>query len=143
MHLPEEVKELIVSERDLKSDLVGLAVLAMLAFLVAVAKPGSQTPAEMWPFIYCGWAALAVFSWRHSHAPRTAAKWCLYALFSILIAALWYGLSLLWRGALEGGEPSMSKTFDLVLLLIVSPGFTCIAIAGAVRAMAMRRLFQT
>ena len=74
-----------MSERDLKSDLVGLAVLAVLAvlaFLVAVAKPDSQTPVEMWPFIYCGWAALAVFSWRYSHAPRTAGKWCLYALYS-------------------------------------------------------------
>ena len=36
----------------------------------------------------------------------------------------------------------MSKTFDLELLLIVSPGFTCMAIAGAARAMAMRRLSQ-
>lgn len=130
-----------MSERDLKSDLAGLAVLAMLAFLVAV-KPGGQTPAEMWPFIYGGWAALAVFSWRHSHAPRTAGKWCLYALYSVVLAALWYGLSLFWRGALDGGESNMSETFDFVLLLIVSPGFTCISIAGAARAMAMKRLFQ-
>ena len=129
---------------NLKADLIGLVVLAVLAILAAVATPAGQTPIGMWPFVYGGWAALAEFTWRHPKAPRTPGKWLLYAFYSVVAAALWFGLSLIGREIFFGvDEPGISKTYDLVLLLILSPGFTFISIAGSARAIVTSKAIQS
>lgn len=128
----------MVNLSNLKSDLVGLSVLAVLVVLAIAAMPYGQTPIGMWFFIYCGWAALAEFAWRHPKAPCTASRWLLYAVYSVIAAALWFGFSRLLSKVFFGAnEPGLSLTFDLALLLILSPGLTFIAVAGSARALAL------
>lgn len=122
------------------ADAIGLAVLAVLVSLVSLFVPSVEVPEVLWAFIYVMWAACALFVWRHQKAPERATRWLLLAVASVIGAPIWYGVAVLVaRLAFGSNEPELSKTFDILVTLIMAPGLTFIAITGWVRALVRAR----
>lgn len=113
-------------------DVIGLLALLVMVFAMSIFVPSSKVSGVLWIAIYLGWAATALFVWYKMDAYRN--KWLSIVGLSVGGAALWCAatraISYLSFGA---GEPALSKVFDLVIVLMMSPGLTFIALAGWVR----------
>lgn len=121
------------------ADVIALTVLAALVTVMSLFVPSSEVPGVLWVFIYVIWAACAYFIWHHRKAPESATRWLLLAILSVVGASLWFGMAaLIAHLSFGSNEPGLSKTFDILVTLIIAPGLTFIALTGWVRALARR-----
>jgi hypothetical protein len=131
--------EVIVKTRGtFMADVVGLLILAAFMLLASFFVPSSQMPGIAWVLVYPVGAALSIFIWHHPKAPTVPKKWLLAALCSVIAAPLWLGFATLGASIMFADEPAGSKAFDLVVALIIAPGFTIVAIIGWIRALVSR-----
>lgn len=115
-------------------DAVGLIALMAMIAAMSFFVPPSEVPGPLWIAIYLAWAAGALFVWHKVEAGWK--RWPLTVVCSIGGAALWYAATRAIAHVTFGdGEPELSKTFDLIVALILSPGLTFIAIVGWVRGL--------
>lgn len=123
---------IVAQKKGYLPDAVGLVTLMAMIAIMAAFIPPSEVPGPLWIAIYFAWAAGALFVW---HKVEVGWKrWLLIVASSIVGAGLWYVATRVVSHLTFGdGEPELSKTFDLVIALIISPGLTFIAIAGWAR----------
>lgn len=121
------------------ADAAGLVALAAFMALAAFFVPSSQVPIVAWLFAYPAGAASSLFIWHHPKAPTTPGKWLLAAAASIVAAPIWFGFAALGASIMFTDEPTASKVFDLIMALIISPGFTVVAFLGGFRALILQR----
>ena len=116
------------------ADMISLAILAIVTGFMSFFVPNSFIPLPMWLFIYIFWATCALFVWHHPNAPKHSQKWLLIAFYSLIGAPFWFGLvSIAAHVFFPSGEPTLSKTFDIVATMLLTPGLTLIALIGWVR----------
>ncbi|NVD70513.1 hypothetical protein HUX88_08065 [Duganella sp. BJB1802] len=120
------------------ADTIGLLVLAALMLLASIFVPDSQIPGIAWLLIYPVGAAFSLFIWHHPKAPKDPSKWLLAAACSLVAAPLWLGIAMFGARIMFADEPGGSKAFDLLVALIIAPGFTIVAIVGWIRAFVSR-----
>lgn len=121
------------------SDAIGLIVLMIMVGVLATFVSSSDIYKPFWIPIYVAWAAGALFLWR---------KFDALIMRPELIAALSLGGALLWYLVMRGvaylvfssEEPELSRVFDLIVTLILSPGITFIALAGYVRELVYKKI---
>lgn len=123
-------------------DAIGLMIMMpMIAIIAAFISP-DNIPRPLWIAIYLAWAASAIFVW-HKYIVKWE-RWPLVAAYSIGGAIIWYGATRFISYLIFGNEePELSKIFDLVVALIISPGLTFIAIAGWIRGLIQKKLTQS
>lgn len=125
----------IMMQSTYMADTIGLAILAVLVGLGAFFVPNAKVPLWMWAFIYVIWLLCALFIWHHPRAPERPRTWLVVAVGTVIGAPIWYGFAALAALVFySGSEPGLSKTFDLIMTLMLAPGLTCIALTGWVRA---------
>ncbi|WP_155640918.1 hypothetical protein [Burkholderia pseudomultivorans] len=118
-------------------DAMGLLVLMILVAILSIFISASEISRPLWVPIYAAWAASAIFIWRKVE-PGTK-PWLMIGLCSIGGALLWYVVTRTASHWIFGAtESELSKVFDLLVALILSPGLTFVAIAGWVRAVIRR-----
>jgi hypothetical protein len=122
------------------SNLVALFVLATLGCPTLLAIPSVRNVVgDYWAIVFLGWAVIGVYLWNRADVePRS---WLVIALESIVGAATWYVLMRLIAQMLRGdSEGEVSKLFDVVVALAISPGLTFVAICGWVQLQVARRI---
>jgi tryptophan-rich sensory protein len=113
-------------------DAIGLVALMAMVAIMSAFIPPSKVPGPLWVAIYFAWAASALYVW-HKVEGRWK-RWPLIVVASMGGAVLWYVVTrAISRLVFGDGESELSKVFDLVVVLIMSPGITFIALAGWVR----------
>jgi hypothetical protein len=121
------------------ADAIGLLTLMLMVVILAAFVSPSIVPTPLWIPIYLAWAVGALFAWYKLEIVRQ--NWSLAVASSVGVAILWYGAS---RGiaymTFRSGEPGLSKVFDVIVTLILSPGLTFVAIAGYVRDLVHRKV---
>lgn len=122
------------------ADAAGLLVLAVIMLIVSFFVSDSQMPGIAWPFIYSMEAVTALFVWHHHKAPKPPTKWLLLALYSVVAAALWFGLATLGARLTFVDEPTASKAFDLMVTVVIAPGLTVVAVIGWIRTLVLQLL---
>jgi hypothetical protein len=85
----------------------------------------------------------ALYVWHHPKAPETPAMWLRLALYSVVAAVLWFGLTRLGAHFMFIDEPPASRAFDLVVTVIIAPGLTITSAVGWIRALALQLLSRT
>ena len=119
---------------------VALILLAGLMATVVPFVPHANFSGAVWCFIYLIWAIFGAFVWHHPRAPSCPRRWLNVAILSLVAAPLWYGFALLAAKVFfRGDEPALSEGIDLIVTLIICPGLTFVAIAGAVREVVLQR----
>ena len=124
-------------------DAVGLLVLAALAGLVAWFLGfvyGFQTAIWTWCLGYPLLAIVALYAWHHEKWPTDPVDLTRYALFSIPAGATSFAID---AGISMANHPKLplreavwraGSLFGIPLTICICPGFTAVALAGAVRA---------
>lgn len=119
------------------NDCIGLMVLFLLFFLMSTLAPFSIFHEPFIYAIYIFWVPCALFVWHHPEAPRKPIKWLILTTLSIAFAFLWYGIeAIIAKYIFEKKYSLFSEGFDLIVFSLISPGLTCIAISGSLRAIA-------
>ncbi|WP_334052771.1 hypothetical protein [Burkholderia cepacia] len=119
-------------------DAMGLLVLMIQVTILATFVSASQISRPLWVPIYVAWAASAIFVWRKVEAETK--PWLMTGLCSIGGAVLWFAVTRTVSHWIFGAtESELSKVFDVLVALILSPGLTFVAIAGWVRAVIRRK----
>ena len=117
-------------------DIIGLITLMVLVAITSTFIPESEVPRLLWIPIYAAWAVGAMFVWRRVEANQ----WPTIGLSSVGGAVLWYVVTrAISRWTFGTADSELSKVFDLLIALIVSPGLTFVAIAGWMREFARKR----
>ena len=124
--------------QEMKTNLAGLSVLAILVALTSLLLLSTEVAKPLWFFVYVTWAACALFVWHHKRAPNRPTQWLLLTGCSVAGAALWFGFARLVSHLAFGvTEPGLSKFFDAGVALMIAPGLAFIALAGWARALLM------
>lgn len=119
-------------------DAIGLLVLMILVAILSTFVSASEISRPLSVPIYAAWAASAIFAWRK--VEPEAKSWLRIGLCSIGGALLWYAVTRTASHRIFGAtESELSKVFDLLIALILSPGLTFVAITGWVRALIRRK----
>lgn len=122
------------------ADVFGLVLLAAMTLIASLFVPSVQVPSIAWAFIYPIVSAAALFVWHHPKAPKQPMKWLLLSLYSLIAAPLCFGFLALCARIFFTIEPENSRLFDLAMTLIISPGFTIVAILGWLRELIALRI---
>jgi hypothetical protein len=123
------------------ADVVGLLVLAVETAIVVVVFSYRSNPVITFVIAFLVLAVTALYLWRSEKSPRAAKGWIFFALGSIVVGTLFFAVDI-WSG--HSAHPNL-PLIDAGLhndgfwgfgwTLIVCPGLTMIAIAGAARTL--------
>ena len=137
-----------MSTRRIMADAIGVLVLAVLAGVVAwlvAAVYGKENAIWAWSLGFPVLAICGMFAWHNDKWPTDPHDVFLYAIISIPVGALSFAIDaiistslypqLKFRDAIwHAGSP-----LGIVLTMAICPGFTLVGLAGAARALLVRR----
>jgi hypothetical protein len=124
-------------------DAIGLFLLLIFFLTISFFAPKLRLSGIEWPFFFLISAIGALYVWHHPKAPETPAMWLRLALYSVVAAVLWFGLTRLGAHFMFIDEPPASRAFDLVVTVIIAPGLTITSAVGWIRALALQLLSRT
>ncbi len=123
------------------ADVVGLLILAVETAIIVAAFCYRSNPVITFVIAFLVLAVTGLYSWRKEKSPTTAKGWILFALGSIVVGALFFAVDI-WVG--HSAYPNLPLVdaglhnygfLGFGWTLIVCPGLTMIAIAGAARSL--------
>jgi hypothetical protein len=124
----------------LKSDAIGLVLLATEIGLLIPVFISEEMPIVIWIVIYLVFAITAIYCWHSDKSPKTPGGWLEYAAGSVVPGGISFACDV-WIGRivhpnlplLDAAKETIGP-FGFGLTLIVFPGLTFISIAGIARA---------
>ena len=122
------------------AELIGLGVLACLLATVRLTAGPLGMPHLTWLLIYLGLATVAEYLWHSERWPKSFKECLTVSGVSILVGAVFFAIDVFVGGVHHPELPWLKAgtqaggPFGFYLTLLVCPGLTMVALAGAFRA---------
>jgi hypothetical protein len=125
------------------ADVIGLVLageVLVLSILVWLVAPALQLPSWAWAVVYVVLAPVSWHVWQSEKWPVEPEEWIALAVVSVFVGGLFFGADVL-IGSSHGDYRSLTDAaahsggpFGIFATLVICPGLTMCAVAGAVRA---------